>query len=204
MLGGMSGGGMAFFVAPNRHDEFQDLILGIMRSTKATLDDALPFAMEPVVYDFRINPDGTMATLESGPAAMMPALYYSLQVPRMIATDKSALEYHRRADIDHFATRCTETAELVQLLRITINHLFPVAHSAADSSAALWDAEADAIRGDNGFDRVQHEQLRDDLQRGRIGLARNRLPVRPRGLRCRRLRADPSRPTLAAGRDRRR
>ena len=31
MLGGMSGGGMAFFVAPHRHDEFQDQIAAIMR-----------------------------------------------------------------------------------------------------------------------------------------------------------------------------
>ncbi len=31
MLGGMSGGGMAFFVAPARHDEFQDRIAAIMR-----------------------------------------------------------------------------------------------------------------------------------------------------------------------------
>ena len=45
------------------------------------------------------------------------------------------------------------------------------------SSRAEWDAEAARIRRDNGFDPVQHEQLRDDLQRGRIGLARNRLPV---------------------------
>jgi galactokinase/mevalonate kinase-like predicted kinase len=177
MLGGMSGGGMAFFVAPQRHDEFQDQIADIMRRAKSTLDDALPFAMEPVVYDFHINPHGTLATLESGSAAMMPPSYYSLQVPRMIATDKSALESHRRVDVDHFANRCTDSGELVQLLRITFNHLFPVAHSGADSSAALWDAECDAIRRDNGFDAVQHEQLRDDLQRGRIGLARNRLPV---------------------------
>ena len=56
MLGGMSGGGMAFFVAPHRHDEFQDQIAAIMQRAKAALDDALPFAMEPVVYDFRINP----------------------------------------------------------------------------------------------------------------------------------------------------
>ncbi len=64
MLGGMSGGGMAFFVAPHRHDEFQDRIAAIMRHAKAELDDALPFAMEPVVYDFRINPAGTVATLD--------------------------------------------------------------------------------------------------------------------------------------------
>ena len=61
MLGGMSGGGMAFFVAPHRHDEFQERIAAIMREAKGSLDDALPFAMEPVVYDFRINPDGTLA-----------------------------------------------------------------------------------------------------------------------------------------------
>ena len=60
MLGGMAGGGMAFFVAPARHDEFQDRIAAIMRHAKSELDDALPFAMEPVVYDFRINPAGTI------------------------------------------------------------------------------------------------------------------------------------------------
>ena len=31
---------------------------------------------------------------------------------------------------------------------------------------------------ENGFDRVQHEQIRADLRSGRIGLAQNRLPVR--------------------------
>ena len=65
MLGGMSGGGMAFFVAPHRHDEFQEQIAAIMREVKGSLDDALPFAMEPVVYDFRINPRGTLATLDT-------------------------------------------------------------------------------------------------------------------------------------------
>ncbi len=50
MLGGMSGGGMAFFVAPGRRDEFRRTIAGIMARVKGALDDALPFAMEPVVY----------------------------------------------------------------------------------------------------------------------------------------------------------
>ena len=58
-----------------------------------------------------------------------------------------------------------------------INHLFPVTRSAADGSASEWDEEAVRIRRENGFDPIQHEQLRDDLRRGRIGLARNRLPV---------------------------
>ena len=137
----------------------------------------LPFAMEPVVYDFRINPHGTIATLDAGTQAMMPPAYYTLQVPRMIAAGTAALPYHRRADVDHFANRCPETGQLLRVFRTTINHLFPVTRSADDVSRAEWDAEAARIRRDNGFDAVQHEQLRDDLQRGRIGLARNRLPV---------------------------
>ena len=177
MLGGMSGGGMAFFVAPHRHDEFQEQIAAIMKRAKAALDDALPFAMEPVVYDFRINAHGTFATLDTGTNAMMPPPYYTIQVPRMIAAGTSGLPYHRRADVDHFANRCPETDQLLRVFRTTINHLFPVTRSADDVSRAEWDAEAARIRRDNGFDAVQHEQLRDDLQRGRIGLARNRLPV---------------------------
>ena len=85
--------------------------------------------------------------------------------------------YQRRADVDHFANHCPRPGELLRVFRTMINHLFPVTRSAADASAADWDEEAARIRRENGFDPVQHEQLRDDLQRGRIGLARNRLPV---------------------------
>ncbi len=34
--------------------------------------------MEPVVYDFRINPHGTFAELRTGSKAMMPPRYYTL------------------------------------------------------------------------------------------------------------------------------
>ncbi len=177
MLGGMSGGGMAFFVAPHRHNEFQERIAAIMREAKEALDDALPFAMEPVVYDFRINPHGTLAALDSAREAMMPSQYYALQTPRMIAAAAGSVPYDRRADVDHFANRCPDSGELVRVFRTMINHLFPVSRSSDSGSKSQWDAEAALIRRDNGFDPVQHAQLRDDLERGRIGLARNRLPV---------------------------
>jgi hypothetical protein len=177
MLGGMSGGGMAFFVAPHRHDEFQERIAAIMSKAKLSLDDALPFAMEPVVYDFRINPAGTSATLDSGTEAMMPSQYYALQAPRMIAAGQAAVPYHRRADVDHFANHSRDKGELVRVFRTMINHLFPVTRGSDQGSRSQWGAEAARIRDENGFDPVQHERLRDDLQRGRIGLARNRLPV---------------------------
>jgi galactokinase/mevalonate kinase-like predicted kinase len=177
MLGGMSGGGMAFFVAPSRHDEFQEQILAIMREAKFSLDDAMPFAMEPVVYDFRINPQGTWATLQTGGSAMMPPRYYAFQAPRMIAAGTGQLALLRKADFDHFANHSQETGEQLRVFRTMINHLFPVARGAGDRATAEWDEQAGKIRDENGFDQVQHERLREDLQRGRIGLARNRLPV---------------------------
>ena len=59
MLGGMSGGGMGFLFAPERKAEAQDRLHAIMRETKRRLEHAVPFAMEPVVYDFAINERGT-------------------------------------------------------------------------------------------------------------------------------------------------
>ena len=176
MLGGMSGGGMAFFVAPHRREAFRGEIQAIMGRVKARLDDALPFAMEPVVYDFRINPLGTAAELLEGPEAMMPPRYYTLQVPKMIAEASGPIDGLRKADVDHFANDSRDQAELLRVFRTMVNNLFPVTRSAGDATAARWDEESAQIRRENGFDPVQHEQLREDMQRGRIGLARNRLP----------------------------
>lgn len=177
MLGGMSGGGMGFFVAPHRKPEFRDQILVIMKRVKRSLEDALPFAMDPVVYDFTINPRGTFAELHVADQAMMPPRYYTLQVPRMIAEPQGGVDVHRMADVDHFANHCADPDELIRVFRTMINNLFPVTRSAGDSASAGWEEAAERIRRENGFDPVQHAQLRDDLQRGRIGLARNRLPV---------------------------
>lgn len=177
MLGGMSGGGMAFFVAPHRRNEFREQVGPIMRRVKGLLDDALPFAMEPVVYDFRINAQGSFAELNTGGEAMMPARYYTLQVPRMIAEGTAGLNMLRKSDVDHFANHCEDNADLLRVFRTMINNLFPVTRAASDSAAAGWDESAKRIRLENGFDPVQHAQFREDLQRGRIGLARNRLPI---------------------------
>ena len=123
---------MAFFVAPHRQAAFREEIGRIMREVKAALDDALPFAMEPVVYDFRINPRGTFAELQTGAAAMMPARYYTLQVPRMIAAGTAALSPLRKLDVDHFANACPDTGELLRVFR-TDRLGVVVGHTVADS-----------------------------------------------------------------------
>ena len=178
MLGGMSGGGMAFFVAPERKARFLDEARAILARVKADLDDALPFAMEPVVYDFRINPHGTFAELTTGAEAQMPARYYTLQVPAMIAAGSATLDATRKADVDRFANGSSDPTALLQVFRTMVNHLFPIGGAVGSSTnPTTHDHDAAAIRQANGFDPVQHEQTRDDLRRGRIGLARNRLPV---------------------------
>jgi anti-sigma factor RsiW len=175
MLGGMSGGGMAMFVAPERQAEFRDRILALMRETKRELEDALPFAMDPLVYDFRINSFGTRGRLLTGEEALMPARYYALQIPEMVHRPAESLSYLRRAELDHFAARCDEADERYRMLRTMIGHLFRVADPATQTERLAWDAQAERIKAENGFDPVHHEQMREDLRNGRIGLAHNRL-----------------------------
>ena len=174
MLGGMSGGGMGFFIAPHRREEFVGRLQKIMAKAKSDLEDALPFAMNPVVYDFEINPRGTWAELQPGQNAVLPARYYTLQMPRLVAaTEVNEL---RKRDLHHFAARPTDRDEQLQVFRATIQNLFPLSRASTDSSTGR-ELQAEQIKQENGFDAVQHAQLREDYQRGRIDLSRNRLPI---------------------------
>ncbi|MBP8132099.1 MAG: UTP--glucose-1-phosphate uridylyltransferase [Candidatus Hydrogenedentes bacterium] len=177
MLGGMSGGGMAMFVAPRRREAFRDELLEILRVTKRELEDALPFAMDPVVYHFGINETGTSARLLRGAEALMPGRYYGLQIPDLVHRDASAIPYLRRAELDHIAARADQPEETSALLRTMVRHLFQVSGSGARSLRAQYDDESARIRAEHGFDAVHHEQVRRDLRSGRIGLAHNRLPI---------------------------
>src|SRR5208282_98299 len=88
MLGGMSGGGMGFIFAPEKKALAQKWLQELMSGTKLELEHALPFAMEPVVYDFAINEQGTFAELLEGSAALMPPAYYTLVVPPLLRQDR--------------------------------------------------------------------------------------------------------------------
>lgn len=177
MLGGMSGGGMCLMVAPHRRAAFRDEILEVMGSAKRNLEEALPFAMDPVVYDFRINPRGTHAQRFEGDDALMPARYYALQVPELVRQDPGAISYLRRAEIDQFTARCTHPGETHSMLRSVVGNLFRVGDAASQRERQAWDEAAERIKRENGFDPIQHEQIREDLRNNRIGLAHNRLPV---------------------------
>ena len=66
MLGGMAGGGMGFIFDPRIKSQAQDWLAETMVKTKRAMQHSLPFAMDPVVYDFKINDNGTTAQLVAG------------------------------------------------------------------------------------------------------------------------------------------
>ncbi len=171
MLGGMSGGGMGFIFAPERKDEAQDRMDELMRSTKRRLESALPFAMEPVVYDFAINEHGTYAKLLQGDAALLPPGYYALTVPAMLRADPRTLLASRRAELDRFGMAVRTRPELASMVPMMFDLLLPRGRGHDSNHRTLQ-----AMLDENGFDRVQHEQIRADLRGGRIGLMQNRLP----------------------------
>ncbi|HVM51051.1 MAG TPA: UTP--glucose-1-phosphate uridylyltransferase [Candidatus Acidoferrum sp.] len=172
MLGGMSGGGMGFIFAPEKKALAQERLQEIMSATKRELQHALPFAMEPVVYDFAINERGTFADLLDGSAALMPAGYYTLSVPALLRQDRRSLSPLVRAELDKFGAACRTKPEL----RGVVQTLFDVMLPKGKAEAAT-DQTLSALLKEHGFDAVQHEQIRADLKEGRIGLAQNRLPA---------------------------
>jgi len=170
MLGGMSGGGMGLFFAPERKAQAQKRLQEIMADAKRELQNALPFAMEPVVYDFSINERGTFAELLTDAAALMPSSYYTLTIPALLKLERHALSPLRRSELDKFGAACRTKPELRGVVQTLFDVMLP--RGKVESSAGATLAE---LLGENGFDPIQHEQIRMDLKEGRIGLLQNRL-----------------------------
>ena len=172
MLGGMAGGGMGFIFAPEAKSKAQSRLLEIMGETKREMQHALPFAMDPVVYDFAINERGTFAELLPAADALMPGGYYGLIVPSLLRADVRQLSPARRAELDRFGAACRFKPELRGMVQTLFDRLFPPLREKTDPASSL-----EPLLIENGFDRDQHEQIRSDLRSGRIGLAQNRLPA---------------------------
>jgi len=176
MLGGMAGGGMGFLFSPRVKPSAQDRLGAIMHQTKRRIERAVPFAIEPVVYNFAINERGTEAELLTGEAALLPRGYYTLMVPSLVRRELRLLPPSRRAELDRFSAACRTAPELSGMMQTLFEHLLPrTSPEEASQSASLA-----ALLDQYGFDRVQHAQIRADLRSGRIGLAQNRLPASTR------------------------
>jgi hypothetical protein len=175
MLGGMSGGGMGFLFDPRRKPAAQERLQTIMSETRRQMESSVPFAMEPVVYDFAINERGTEARLLRGKSALMPAAYYQLVVPSLIRLEARLLSPARRAELERFTAACDEVPEFQGMVQHVFEHLIPHSLQKAERAQSI-----EGLLDAHGFDRMEHEQIQADLRSGRVGLAQNRLPASSR------------------------
>ncbi len=74
MLGGMAGGGMGLWFEPRERERACAWLQSAMDALADELQDAVPFAMRPVVYDFAVNEHGTRAELCDAPPAVARAV----------------------------------------------------------------------------------------------------------------------------------
>src|SRR5205085_1030183 len=148
MLGGMAGGGMGFIFAPGKKAQAQRRLQEIMSATKRELEHALPFAMEPVVYDFAINERGTFADLLEGASSLMPSGYYTLLAPSLLRQERHSLSSSRRAELDKFGAACRTRPELRGVVQTLFDVMLPRGKDELSNAQSL-----EALLERHGFDR---------------------------------------------------
>lgn len=173
MLGGMAGGGMGFIFDPIIKERASEWLAGKMLEIKRELEHSLPFAMDPVVYDFAINDRGTTAELlENGP---MPSGYYELMVPNLLRKDMLSLTPQQQAELRRVGQLCRTSVAGEATSRLAsqlLDRILPAGGEASHGGDSL-----NRLLAANGFDPIAHEQLREDIFNGRLGLSQNRLPA---------------------------
>lgn len=172
MLGGMSGGGMGFMVDPMIREEAQTFLLETMLRCKRELENALPFAMDPVVYDFAINPHGSTADLLQEQAALMPVPYYAAGLHEWVRIDPRQLCASRRAELGVISDLSRTDERFRSLVPGLFDQLLP-----GDSDSAGDELSLEQLLDNIGYDSEQQEDVRVRLQSGQLGLSQNRLPA---------------------------
>lgn len=174
MLGGMAGGGMGFIFDPKVKSEAQKWLQRIMVETKQKMQKRLPFAMDPVVYEFEINDRGTWGTFASDDANRMPDEYYAMMVPAWLKMPAQDLPHTARYEMEQLgsAYRNCESGADAKSFEKLIEGILPGRKASRSKSETL-----EQLLERLGFDEEQHQSVQADLKSGRFGLAQNRLPV---------------------------
>lgn len=170
MLGGMSGGGMGFLFDPSIQKSAREWLLKTLVETKRAMQTQLPFAMDPVVYDFEINDRGTWSTLLVGDHAAMSDSYYAMVTPKWLKRDIRDLSEQNQRELIRVSQQIRSGESDANWL---LERILPqISQKNEEQSTRLKD-----LLTQNGFDREQHEQIRAELLNGRLGLSQNRLPA---------------------------
>ena len=171
MLGGMSGGGMGFFFDPARRPAAESRLRSIMLDVKKDIETGMPFAISPVVYSFAINQRGTWADLRGGEGALLPPEYYDLRLPALLREDSRQLTETDRADLQWVSAQTGRGSESGIRVEPPAERMLPKSGEQDPED----ETSLKALLAEHGFDGEEHERIREDLRRGRIGLAQNRL-----------------------------
>jgi UDP-N-acetylglucosamine pyrophosphorylase len=172
MMGGMSGGGMGFIFDPSSKNKAQDRLLQLMSETKKKLEHAIPFAMEPVVYDFSINENGTCADLMSGMEALLPPEYYTLHLPALLKKEIHLLPDCQRSELANLGTAYKSDEKFTGFVTNLFDRMIPQGQEESAKQKPL-----NQLLQELGFDSEQHDQIKRDLKSGRIGLSKNRMSI---------------------------
>ncbi len=172
MMGGMSGGGMGFMFDPKVKKKAQDRIQVIMSEIKVSLETAIPFAMDPVVYDFSINETGSSSEFLSGEKALLPEGYYTLITPGLLKKEILDLTNSQRKELEQLSSKYQSKEISDGFVSNLFDRMIPQASLIKDKANSL-----ESLLTEHGFDQNFHHQLKMDLQAGRIGLSQNRLAV---------------------------
>mgnify|MGYP000212268935 CR=1 FL=1 len=172
MMGGMSGGGMGFMFDPKFKEKGQEKLQQIMSETKSKLENAVPFAMEPVVYDFQINEKGTFAEFLEKEDALMPIEYYTMTTPALLKKDIQKLTDCQRNELELLSQSYKNKNTYQSFMSQLLERMMPQSGTKTEKQQSL-----DELLKKHGFDEQLHQQIKSDLKATRIGLAQNRLPV---------------------------
>ena len=153
MLGGMSGGGMGFIFNPEQKVKAQESLQTIMSEAKQKLEGAVPFAIEPVVYDFAINEKGTSAKLLEQDE-LLPTGYYSLTVPNLLKIDSRNLTQTQQAELSRFSVACATNQQFSQMTQNLFDRLLPQV-----KRGQLEQKNLAELLNLYGFDSNQHEKF---------------------------------------------
>ena len=128
MLGGMAGGGMGLFFSPSvrRDPQTPGRVQKRLAGIQDELRDGLAFAMPPVVYDFRIDDEGTVARWLDDHDSMPPE-YYALVTPALLRKAPRDLTPRRRAELAAFGLRWRTQPDLSWFGPHLLDKLLPAA-----------------------------------------------------------------------------
>jgi hypothetical protein len=171
MMGGMSGGGMGFIFDPSSKEKGKERLQQLMSQTKVKFEHSIPFAMDPVVYDFRINKNGTIANLAIGFGALLPEEYYTLILPQLLKKDLMSLPECQRNELTVLGNAYKTNEKFTDFVTNLFDRMIPQNQGESSQHKPL-----NLLLEELGFDAEQHDQIKKNLKSGRIGLAKNRMP----------------------------